>query len=183
MDMEGSPQNHPVRRAVLPRVPLNGRHSSVPTTLNPADRPAAAVSPIQRKDRWLEAILQAASAERRSKVRFPLELRVHFRTLGRFPVSGAGWVLNMSSGGVLVASRHDMKAGTPIELNIEWPYLLNERIPLQLVAAGRIVRSGTTDFAMVLAQHQFRTKTRAIIPMDVSRDEVCNSAAKKASGG
>jgi hypothetical protein len=156
----------------------------VPSALNLADHRAVAVSPIQRKDRWPEAILQAASAERRSKVRFPLELRVHFRTLGRrHPVSGAGWVLNMSSGGVLVASRHDMKAGSQIELNIEWPYLLDERIPLQLVAVGRIVRSGTSNFAAALAQYEFRTKTRAIIPMDVSRDEVSNSAAKKASGG
>jgi len=86
----------------------------VPTPLNLADHRAAAVSPIQRKDRLLEAILQAASIERRSKVRFPLELRVHFRTLGRrHPVSGAGSVVNMSSGGVLVASQHDIKTVNP----------------------------------------------------------------------
>ena len=82
MDMEGFPQNHPMRRAVFPRRPLKGPLRVPCQLLNLADRRGAAVSPIRRKDRRLEAILEADLIERRSKVRFPLELRVHFRTLG-----------------------------------------------------------------------------------------------------
>ena len=47
--------------------------------------------------------------ERRSRVRFPLKLPVNFQTLSRrSPSGGAGWVVNMSSAGVLT-QRANMK--------------------------------------------------------------------------
>ena len=46
-------------------------------------------------------------ADRRLKVRYPLDLGVRFRSLsGRSRFSGAGRTVNMSSGGVLVVSEH-----------------------------------------------------------------------------
>ena len=65
--------------------------------------------------------------------------------------------MNMSSGGVLVAAAHEFRAGTGLEISIEWPFLLDGRIPLQLVASGKVVRSETTSFALLLTRHQFRT--------------------------
>src|SRR5664279_2498968 len=95
--------------------------------------------------------------ERRSRVRFPLELPVCYRTLDRQRrLVGRGWVLNMSSGGVLVAAPHEISAGTPLELSIEWPFLLEGRVPLQLVGSGKVVRCETFGFALLLSRHQFR---------------------------
>jgi len=112
-------------------------------------------------------VVRPASIERRSKVRFPLDLQVRYRTLGRGrSLAGMGWVVNMSSGGVLVAFQHQISSGTRMELNIEWPTLLDGEIPLRLVTVGEVVRCGTDSFAMMLSRHQFRTKRRTVIPID-----------------
>jgi len=74
--------------------------------------------------------------------------------------------MNMSSGGVLVASSHEISTGTGLELSIEWPFLLDGRIPLQLVASGKVVRRETTSFALLLTQHQFRTTKKRIEILD-----------------
>lgn len=115
--------------------------------------------------------------ERRNKVRFPLEPPVRYRTLGKgCPCSGAGWVKNISSGGILVASQHEISVGTRIELNIEWPSLLDGRVPLQLVTTGSVARCEDSSFALVLSRHQFRTTRKANLAL-----ELCGSAWKAAS--
>jgi hypothetical protein len=71
--------------------------------------------------------------------------------------------MNISSGGVLVASQNEIGAGIEVELSIEWPFLLDGRVPLQLVAAGKVVRCDTSSFALLLTRHEFRTSGRAIL--------------------
>ena len=112
---------------------------------------------IEAKDYRREPIDQAGLIERRSRLRFPLELRVRFRTLGHSsPVAGLGWVVNMSSGGVLVAYQHEISVGTQLELNIDWPTRLDGRVPLNLVAVGAVVRSELFSFAVGLERYHFR---------------------------
>jgi hypothetical protein len=121
------------------------------------------------RDHRTEAFLQPVSIERRSRTRFPFELRVRYRKLGRGePFAGMGWVVNMSSGGVLVAYQHEIRPGTRMELNIEWPSLLDGQVPLQLVAMGKVVRCERSTFAMALGRYQFRTTRRTVIPIDMS---------------
>jgi hypothetical protein len=87
-----------------------------------------------------------------------MEMLVNYRTLDRRrPLSGRGRLVNMSSGGVLVATQQEIGAGRGVELSIQWPFLLDGRVPLQLVAAGKVVRSDTSSFALLLTGHQFRT--------------------------
>jgi hypothetical protein len=97
------------------------------------------------------------SADRRLKVRYPLDLPVSYRTLGRSTLSGEGRALNISSAGMLVARSRELSVGSQVELRIEWPFLLEGRIGLQLVALGTVVRSGPAQFAVLFSQHQFRT--------------------------
>src|SRR5579862_3354004 len=95
---------------------------------------------IDARDCWRESFDHAGLMERRSRLRFPFELRVRFRTLGQsYPVAGIGWVVNLSSNGVLVAYQHEVSAGTQLELNIDWPTRLDGRVPLHLVAVGTVV--------------------------------------------
>jgi hypothetical protein len=108
-------------------------------------------------------------AERRSKSRFPLDLSVRFRPLAGALFSGAGRAVNVSSGGVLVVSHHvvsqrEIRVGALVEMSIEWPSLLDGRVPLQLVAVGRIVRRRAADFAAAFERYQFRTLKRSILP-------------------
>jgi PilZ domain-containing protein len=107
--------------------------------------------------------------ERRTRLRFPFELRVRFRSMGRaYPVAGAGWVRNISSGGVLVMYPHEVSAGTTLELSIEWPTRLDGRIPLHLVAVGTVLRSELCSFAVVLERYQFRIAGKQDLASDES---------------
>ena len=64
----------------------------------------------------------AVLVERRIRRRFPFELSVRFQSLGGvYRVAGVGRVTNMSSAGILVAYPHEIKAGTSVELRIDWP--------------------------------------------------------------
>jgi hypothetical protein len=152
-----------------------------PARLNLADSSATAMSSILSRDHRLEAILQSALNAGQEFV-FPLNYESASELLGfRHLLPGQVWVVNMSSGGVLIASKHEISVGARVEMNIEWPYLLDWRVPLRLVAEGRVVRSETSSFALVLARHQFRT-AKTVIPRNASRGEACNQTAKKAVG-
>jgi hypothetical protein len=101
-------------------------------------------------------------ANRRRKLRYPLDLSVRFRFSRASTFSGTGRVVNVSSNGVLVASQHvvsphECKIGAPVELSIEWPFLLDGRVPLQFFTQGRVVRREESVFAAAFERRQFRT--------------------------
>ncbi len=120
---------------------------------------------IQGKDYLTEVSTEPDLVERRARLRFPFELRVRFRSRGQgYPVAGVGRIRNISSGGVLVTYKHEISAGTPLELNIDWPNRLEGRIPLQLVATGTVVRSELFGFAVGLERYQFRIARNPDLP-------------------
>jgi hypothetical protein len=85
----------------------------------------------------------------------------------------------MSSGGVLVASMLEVIEGTWIELAIEWPCLLDGKVPLKLVTSGRVMRSQPFRFAVALQGHQFRTTSRKVMPIDTFRYNAREQTAKQ----
>ena len=109
-------------------------------------------------------VYSSRAAERRFKARYPLELNVHFRSLpGKIEFSGRGLAINVSSSGVLVRSQHTgsahaIQVGELVEIGIEWPLMLDEKVPLRLVAIGRVLRRGASDFAATFEQYEFRTR-------------------------
>ncbi len=110
--------------------------------------------------------------ERRSKVRFPLELRVSYRTLERGAgCSGDGWVVNLNKHGVLVSAQHEIGVGARMELRIEWPSLLHGRVPLRLVTVGEVVRCDASSFALMVTRYQFRTAKRKVTCIDALGSE------------
>jgi hypothetical protein len=114
-------------------------------------------------ERYGEIVSGWPVTERRLRFRYPLDLSARFRS--RFEMSlfdGTGRVVNVSSGGALVASecivsRDEIGVGAQVEMSIAWPSLLDGRIPLQLFAVGRVLRRGASDFAVAFERHQFRT--------------------------
>ena len=98
------------------------------------------------------------AVDRRFRARFPIKLGVRFRTLGRNPVAGEGETVNFSSNGILVAVQQpEVKVGSLLQATVEWPVRLHGTTSLQLVAAGRVVRSVTTGFALTIEHYEFRT--------------------------
>lgn len=67
----------------------------------------------------------------------------------------------MSSGGILIASEQvcGISVGAQVQMSIEWPFLLDYKIPLQLCADGWVLRRGACNFAVAFEKHQFRTRT------------------------
>jgi len=123
--------------------------------------------PVPRpKEALVQAIDRTTPLERRSKIRYPVSLNVKYRTVGRSNrISGMGRTVNMSSGGLLIAADQRTELGAKIELNVEWPSLLDGTIPLQLVAVGRVVRCLESGFALSFTQYQFRTMSRKLQSM------------------
>jgi hypothetical protein len=71
----------------------------------------------------------------------------------------------MSSGGLLVDYTHEISAGTPLELSIDWPTRLDGRIPLQLIVIGTVVRCGLYSFAVGIERHYFRIAGKSVSPV------------------
>ena len=46
--------------------------------------------------------------ERRSRIRFPIELRARYAVVGRLETAGTGLTVNISSHGALIRSTHEM---------------------------------------------------------------------------
>ena len=105
--------------------------------------------------------------ERRSTRRYPLQLQVRYRaTSARLSLSGSGQTLNISSAGLLIASSQAVREGLRLQLNVDWPWLLDDRTPLQLIAESRVVRADASQFAVTLERYQFRTSKRQSAPVD-----------------
>jgi hypothetical protein len=112
----------------------------------------------------MEALFSNTIIERRSKPRYPIMLTVRYHTVGRNRrLKGTGATLNISSGGLLVSAEQEISAGSNLEVNIEWPLLLNGNVPIRLVVHGKVVRCGGSVFAVSFTQYQFRTTGRILI--------------------
>ncbi len=96
--------------------------------------------------------------DRRLRHRFLIELPLCYRTLDRpgNQVEGRGRTINMSSRGVLFTTDHTLDPDQLLELSISWPAKLDDKHPLKLVLAGRLVRSGVGTAAVELHRHEFR---------------------------
>lgn len=109
--------------------------------------------------------------DRRQSDRFPIERDISYRVLSRRSAedSGSGTTINISSGGVLFTTRHNLPIGKRVEVSISWPAQLNDRCALRLVARGRVVRCEGGRAALEIQQYEFRTQataTRAAAPVE-----------------
>jgi c-di-GMP-binding flagellar brake protein YcgR len=99
------------------------------------------------------------SSDRRTKRRYPIHLDVQYKLLKhrRAEHLGSGRTLNISSGGVLFEADGLMPTSGPIELALNWPFLLHGSCNLKLVMRGRIVRTSNKAIAIKAEFHEFRT--------------------------
>jgi hypothetical protein len=82
-------------------------------------------------------------------------------------IAGAGFTVNVSSSGLLLTCQHEIKPGARMEVQVDWPSLLESTIPLQLVTSGRVIRSEGMAFAVEFARYQFRTMRSKPLPSPI----------------
>jgi len=105
-------------------------------------------------------IPKRSKSDRRQATRFALSLPVRYSL-----AHGRGWgeILNISSGGALLMIRRPASCGEPVELNIGWPVLLNERVHLNLVARGTVVRVEAGPIAVKFERCDLRTSSSSFV--------------------
>jgi hypothetical protein len=66
--------------------------------------------------------------------------------------------LNISSNGVLFQTVEELKTGQDVLVSIEWPVRLDDKIPLNLVLAGKVLRYERGMAAIQTHRHEFKTR-------------------------
>jgi hypothetical protein len=97
--------------------------------------------------------LNVAKLDRRSQQRFPIFIYLRYIVSG---VEGEGRTLNISSNGALIQVPLRLPTGRRIRLFLDWPARLEDRIPLQLVVNGTILRSTAMGTAIAILRYEFR---------------------------
>ena len=101
----------------------------------------------------------------RSHARYPIALKVRYKLMGTTGVkrAGSGRTLDISSRGLLFETTDAADDAAPfhengkIEMDIDWPFLLDEVCALKIVVRGHIVRSDNRRLAVRIDQYEFRT--------------------------
>ncbi len=102
------------------------------------------------------------AGERRGALRFPIDQQVRYKVFARRAVeAGCGRTVNMSSTGILFTAERVLAPGERVELSVNWPAYLDQKHPLKLVAAGRVVRASNGTAAMAIDRYEFRTQGAA----------------------
>ena len=98
--------------------------------------------------------------ERRAKQRFRIDQEVRYKMLygRRIAETGVGRTSNISSSGVWLTTETMLSSGTPVELSMHWPLLLNETCPMKLMIYGCVVRSNERGAAIAIERYEFRTQ-------------------------
>jgi len=99
------------------------------------------------------------AGDRRQDRRYALHLDCRWKLIRRRRVldSGTGNTVDLSSGGLQFDAGRHLPEGLNVEVSINWPVLLHNVAPLQLVVSGKIVRSQGRMIALRSVQHEFRT--------------------------
>jgi hypothetical protein len=108
------------------------------------------------------ALANRGATERRSHVRYPIELDVRYNCSWEQGVSdeGSGKTRDFSSGGIFLSTNQPLPKGCHVELFINWPLLLEGTCLLQLAITGKIVRSSRDGVAVRILNYKFRTRRR-----------------------
>ncbi|MGA2577403.1 MAG: PilZ domain-containing protein [Bryobacteraceae bacterium] len=100
----------------------------------------------------------AATGQR--AIRFDVRLPLRYKIGGAY---GWGELANISSSGALFTTEHALPVGKVVELCINWPALLDQAVPLNLVAKGPIVRVEAGRAAVRILKHEFRTSSSTFL--------------------
>ena len=95
---------------------------------------------------------------------YPIFVEVGYKLPHRGAVrTGRGLTESMSSTCIRFVAPDELPTDTPIDLSIEWPALLNEKVGLRLCVKGRIIERRGGWVAVAVIRYEFRTKASATV--------------------
>jgi len=95
--------------------------------------------------------------ERRSRIRFPIELGARCTIVGRPEIEATGQTVNLGSHGLLMTCTTELPPGTLVGVVVEWPILLGSVHPLGLYIQGTVVRTDPGLIAVKFSIYELRT--------------------------
>jgi len=99
--------------------------------------------------------------ERRSSWRFLIECEIRYRVVD-VEVFSRGKTVNISTGGMLIVTDRLLPAGMQLQVEVDWPPLVDAAATLKLVAMCTVVRSEIGAIvltAVKISRHEFRSTT------------------------
>jgi len=111
-----------------------------------------------------ENILSIVTHERRSGIRFPIKSELRWTVLNRKigPLTGRGETVDFSSSGLSFRSDMQLPPGCRLELDVDWPVELDGRVPMKLLATGKVVRVQGSLVCVTIEKKEFRTAGRRV---------------------
>ena len=105
----------------------------------------------------------ACNEERRLHTRYKIALELTYLILSgsRRGELGKARTIDVSSVGVRFAAERPLAPGLSVELAVDWPTLLDGRVPLQLIADGSVLRVDGYDAVVKVERHVFKTRKAA----------------------
>jgi hypothetical protein len=96
--------------------------------------------------------------EKRSKMRFPLELPLKFTGTSKGTrIQGTGTVLSISSEGVAFRTDQALGLGMKVTASFGWPVMLNNQCMLQISTEGEVIRIDGSLIVVRIRRYEFRT--------------------------
>jgi hypothetical protein len=95
--------------------------------------------------------------DRRANQRYPITLEVEYKVPdgNGGQRKGLGRTIDIASRGLLLDVSDPLPNRCPIQLSINWPFLLDGSIPLKLLMYGNIVQVAGNRIAVEVTRHVF----------------------------
>lgn len=110
--------------------------------------------------------------ERRAAVRVRIECPLRYEARWDRTVAGEGHTINLSSGGISFTTQSLLPSNIEMKLYVAWPVRLENDVPVELRATGRLVRSTPTMAAMNVEEFKFWSWVNTSWISEFSRIEI-----------
>lgn len=116
--------------------------------------------------------------DRRADRRYDFEMPLHFSCQsGWLHSSGSGMTKDLCRKGILFVSETVPPKDTDVELRIEWPFLLQNVCPLELLVWGRVLRSDRRGTVVRMSRYEFRTCGNRSFDQAIAGEVSCSIVA------
>jgi hypothetical protein len=116
--------------------------------------------------------------DRRGDRRYYVEIPLRFSYSSEgISYLGAGKASDLSRGGVRFQTDCAPPDGVEVELRLEWPFLLQDVCPLELVIRGEVMHTASRGTIVKMHHYEFRTCGQRSFNQTVAQAEVCSIIA------